>query len=45
VTTASGEVCGELQQIDTSGITLNADGQNVSFAFGEIVSLQSVTAC
>ena len=45
VTTASGEVCGELQQIDTSGITLNADGQNVSFAFGEVISLQSVTAC
>lgn len=45
VTTASGEVCGELQQIDTSGITLNANGQDVSFAFGEVISLQSVTAC
>lgn len=45
VTTASGEVCGELQRIDTSGITLNANGQDVSFAFGDLISLQSVPAC
>ncbi len=45
VRTASGEVCGQLQQIDTSGITLNAEGQDVSFAFGEVLSLQSVPTC
>ncbi|HKE69663.1 MAG TPA: hypothetical protein VKB55_10440 [Nocardioidaceae bacterium] len=45
VSTANGEVCGQLQQIDTSGITLNADGQDVSFAFGDVISLQSVPSC
>jgi hypothetical protein len=45
VTTADGEVCGELQQIDTSGITLTADGGDVAIGFDEVVSLQSVDAC
>jgi hypothetical protein len=45
VTTADGDVCGELQQIDSSGITLTADGSDVSIGLDEVVSLQSVDAC
>jgi hypothetical protein len=46
VSTADGEVvCGELEQMDFSSITLNADGQTVSIGVSEVVSLQSVTAC
>jgi hypothetical protein len=45
VTTADGEVCGELEQIDGSNITLIADGQTVAIGLSEVVSLQSVTAC
>jgi hypothetical protein len=45
VSTADGQVCGELEQMDSSSITLNADGQTVSIGFSDVVSLQSVTAC
>jgi hypothetical protein len=46
VSTADGEVvCGELEQMDTSSITLNSDGQTVAIGLSEVVSLQSVTAC
>jgi hypothetical protein len=45
VSTADGQVCGELEQMDSSSITLNADGQTVSIGLTDVVSLQSVTAC
>jgi hypothetical protein len=45
VTTAEGEVCGELQQFDTSGVTLTADGRVIAIGLGEVLSLRSVTVC
>jgi len=45
VSTAGGEICGELRQIDTSGVTLVADGNLVAIEFGEVIALRSVTSC
>lgn len=45
VTTADGDVCGELQQIDLSGVTVTADGSDVVIGFDQMVSLQAVDAC
>jgi hypothetical protein len=45
VATADGDVCGELQQIDTSGITLTADGSDIAIGFGDVISLRTVDAC
>ena len=45
VSTADGEVCGELEQMDSSTITLNSDGETVSIGLSDVVSLQSVSSC
>lgn len=45
VGTADGEWCGELQQIDTSSVTLRADGRAIVIGLGEVTSLRSVTTC
>jgi hypothetical protein len=46
VSTADGEICGELQQFDRSGITLIADdGSPIVIGLGEVIEVRSVTAC